>query len=205
MAAYMVPWRLTSNLAARSRPCPAVVSRVVPHVRFYSAPPSADAPPAPSPLLARLKGDLKTAMRAKDAARLAVLRSVLAAVTNASKTARPVATDAQLVALLQKTARASEDATAEFRGAGRADLVDKEQRQIDILREYVAASGVAVADAGELQSAVEAVVADLTREAGGAKPKLGDVMKALLAPGGPLEGKTVEKADLARVVKDVVA
>jgi uncharacterized protein len=198
MAAYLVPWRLTASFA-RSRPCPAIVSRVVPAVRFYSTPTTDAALP---PLLQKLKGDLKTAMRAKDAARLAVLRSVLAAVTNASKTAKPVATDAQLVALLQKTARASEDATAEFRAAGRDDLVDKEQRQVDILREYVAGSGVAVVAEDDLRAAVAQVVGDL----GGAeaKPKLGDVMKALFAAGGPLEGKSVEKADLARIVKEVV-
>ncbi|KAK7927954.1 hypothetical protein PG985_004952 [Apiospora marii] len=163
--------------------------------------------PPPPPLLQKLKSDLKTAMRAKDAPRLAVLRSVLAATLNASKTASPIATDAQLVALLRKTARASRDAAAEFQDAGRADLVDKEQAQIAILEEYAAGSGVQEVGADELRTIVAGVVTAMTSEGAetaGGKAQMGNVMKKLLAPGGPLEGKDVEKSELAKIVKEVV-
>ncbi|KAK8128317.1 Aspartyl/glutamyl-tRNA amidotransferase subunit B-related protein [Apiospora sp. TS-2023a] len=163
--------------------------------------------PAPPPLLQKLKSDLKTAMRAKDAARLAVLRSILSATLNASKTATPISTDAQLVALLRKTARASRDAAAEFQDAGRADLVEKEQAQIDILDEYAAGSGVQEVGADELRTIVAGVVTAMTSEGGetaGGKAQMGNVMKKLLAPGGPLEGKDVEKSELAKIVKEVV-
>src|ERR1051326_7942459 len=53
-----------------------------------------------NPTLSRLREDLKTAMRAKDAARLSVLRAVLANITNASKTNAPVKDDLALLALL---------------------------------------------------------------------------------------------------------
>lgn len=162
--------------------------------------------PPPPPLLQKLKGDLKTAMRAKDAPRLAVLRSVLAATLNASKTATPIATDAQLIALLRKTQRGNEEASAEARQAGRADLVDKEQAQIKVLEEYVASSGVEVVSEEELRTVVKGVVEAMTAAGGveGGKAKMGEVMKTLLAPGGPLEGKSVEKAQVARAVKEVV-
>lgn len=162
--------------------------------------------PPPPPLLQKLKGDLKTAMRAKDAPRLAVLRSVLAATLNASKTAAPIATDAQLIALLRKTQRGNEEASAEARQAGRADLVDKEQAQIKVLEEYVASSGVEVVSEEELRTVVKGVVEAMTAAGGveGGKAKMGEVMKTLLAPGGPLEGKSVEKAQVARAVKEVV-
>ncbi|KAI1775229.1 GatB/YqeY domain-containing protein [Hypoxylon cercidicola] len=169
--------------------------------RFYSS----DAP-AP-PLLQKIKADLKTAMRAKDAARLTAIRSILAANLNASKTAQPITTDAQLVALLRKTARASADASAEFAAASRQDLVDKEQAQIAVLEEYAAASGVEEVGEDQLRAVVAGVVTALTSEGGAAaadgKVRMGDVMKKLLAPGGPLEGKDVERALLARIVKEV--
>ncbi|KAK6828620.1 hypothetical protein PG990_010315 [Apiospora arundinis] len=171
--------------------------------RQYS---SSDEPPPP-PLLQKLKADLKTAMRAKDAARLAVLRSILSATLNASKTATPISTDAQLVGLLRKTARASRDAADEFRTANRQDLVDKEQAQIDILEEYAAGSGVQEVGADELRTIVAGVVTAMTSEGGeatGGKAQMGNVMKKLLGPGGPLEGKDVEKAELAKIVKEVV-
>lgn len=144
-------------------------------------------------------------MRAKDAARLTAIRSILAASLNASKTASPIATDAQVVALLRRTQRASADASAEFAAASRQDLVDKEQAQIGILEEYAAASGVEELDEEQLRAVVAGVVTALTSEGGGGdgKVRMGDVMKKLLAPGGPLEGKDVERALLARIVKEV--
>ncbi|KAI4867103.1 GatB/YqeY domain-containing protein [Hypoxylon rubiginosum] len=184
--------RFTSpTTPSSSRTCP----------RFYSS----DAPPPAPPLLQKIKADLKTAMRAKDAARLTAIRSILAASLNASKTASPIATDAQVVALLRRTQRASADASAEFAAASRQDLVDKEQAQIGILEEYAAASGVEELDEEQLRAVVAGVVTALTSEGGGGdgKVRMGDVMKKLLAPGGPLEGKDVERALLARIVKEV--
>ncbi|KAI1142205.1 GatB/YqeY domain-containing protein [Hypoxylon sp. FL0543] len=170
--------------------------------RFYS---SAELPPPP--LLQKLKGDLKTAMRAKDAPRLTAIRSILTATLNASKTAAPITTDAQLVALLKKTQRASLDASAEFAAANRQDLVDKEQAQVAVLEEYIAQSGVEDVSEDQLRTIVAGVVTALTSEAAlpaaGEKARFGDVMKKLLAPGGPLDGKSVEKAQVAKIVKEV--
>ena len=172
-----------------------------PVMRLYSS----DSAPAPPPLLQKIRGDLKAAMRAKEATRLGVLRSVLAATLNASKTAAPINTDAQLVALLRKMTRASQDAAEEFRGAGRGDLEQKEQEQIKILDEYVAGSGVQDVSADDLRIMVAGVVTALASEGEvQGQAKMGDVMKKLLAPGGPLEGKSVEKAELAKVVKEVL-
>ncbi|KAI0848086.1 GatB/YqeY domain-containing protein [Daldinia vernicosa] len=177
--------------------------------RFYS---SEEAPPPP-PLLQKIKGDLKTAMRAKDAPRLTAIRSVLSAVLNASKTASPITTDAQLVALLRKSQRASDDAAAEFQAAGRQDLVDQERLQVAILGEYVAASGFEEISEAELRTVVAGVLTAMTSEAAASvppttagdtsSPPFGVVMKTLLAPDGPLAGKNVDKAQLAKIVKEL--
>ncbi|KAI0009728.1 GatB/YqeY domain-containing protein [Xylariaceae sp. FL0662B] len=186
---HLLHARSTAPLPSSSRTSHAYIP-----IRFYSSD-----PPAP-PLLQKIKADLKTAMRNKDAARLTAIRSVLSATLNASKTANPIATDAQLVALLRRTQRASADASAEFTAAGRADLVDKEQAQIAVLDEYIAGSGVEELTEDQLRTIVADVVAAATAEG---KPKMGDVMKRLLAPGGPLEGENVEKGQLAQIVKQV--
>ena len=161
-------------------------------------------PPAP-PLLQKLKGGLKAAMRAKDAARLTVLRSVLSATLNASKTASPIATDAQLVALLKKTRASSLEAAGEFTAAGRADLADGERAQVAVLDEYVAGSGVQELDGNALRDIVAATVQAAREAAADDKVRIGDVMKKLLVPGGPLDGKSFDKAELAKVVKEAVA
>ncbi len=154
--------------------------------------------PAP-PLLQKLKADLKTAMRAKDAARLSVLRAALSSTLNASKTPSPITTDVALVALLRKQARGCAEARDEFAAAGRDDLAVKEAAQIAVLDEYMAGSGVEELSGDQLRTVVRDVVAGFGDE----KPKLGDVMKTLLAPGGPLDGKNVQKAEVARVVKEI--
>jgi uncharacterized protein len=155
----------------------------------------------PPPLLARLQGDLKAALKAKDAARLSVLRSILAATLNASKTGSPVRTDAQLVALLRRAARASADAVAEFRAAGREDLVDKEEAQIAVLQGYVATSGISTVEGEALRGLVEGVKAELDAEGVVGKQVMGEAMKRVLAR---LEGKDADKTEITRLVKQVV-
>lgn len=165
--------------------------------RFYST----DAADTPPPLLSKLKGDLKTAMRAKDTPRLSVLRAILAANLNASKTAAPIRTDVQLVALIRKIQKGAMDAAAEAKAAGRDDLVQKEQLQIDVLEEYVAGSGVQTLGEAELKALVQGAV-DASKAAGvQAKAIIGDVMKRL---SGALEGKDVDKKELSKMVKDLL-
>ncbi|CAK7240355.1 MAG: hypothetical protein STHCBS139747_001794 [Sporothrix thermara] len=179
-----------------SSPFPAIsASQNCASRRLYS---SDDAPPAP-PLLAKLKGDLKAAMKAKDKARLTVLRSVLAATLNASKTAQPIDTDAKLVALLRKTARTSQDAAAEFKDAGRTDLAEKEQEQIKILEAYAQEGAGESLSPEQVKAAAETVLSEL--KAAGGSVRAGDVIKQLLAPGGPLDGKDFNKAEMAQIVK----
>jgi uncharacterized protein YqeY len=143
-------------------------------------------------------------MRAKDAPRLAVLRSVLSATLNASKTASPIRTDQQLVALLRKQAKQQRESVNEFRSAGREDLVEKEESQIKVLEEYAESSGVQTVSGEELRGIVEALKTELAAEDLTGNKALGEAMKRLFAPGGPLEGKDVEKAEVAVMVKEVM-
>ncbi|KAI1491367.1 GatB/YqeY domain-containing protein [Biscogniauxia mediterranea] len=201
--------RLTTSFLRTHRLSPIIPVSLpsLPHHHLPSYSYSTDAASAPAPpLLQKLKSDLKAAMRAKDAPRLAVLRSILAATLNASKTSAPVVTDAQVVALLRRARRAADEAAAEARGASRPDLVEREEAQARVLDEYVAGSGVEELTPEALRAVVAEVVAAAKegKEGDAAKVRVGDVMKALLAPGGPLDGKDVEKGELAKVVKEVV-
>ncbi|KXX77356.1 Altered inheritance of mitochondria protein 41, mitochondrial [Madurella mycetomatis] len=120
-------------------------------LRASLAPYSTEA--APPPLLSKLKNDLKIAMKAKDTNRLAALRSVLAATVNASKTATPITTNAQLIALLIKMAKKSRDAAAQAREAGRAELAEKEEAEQRILEAYATGSREVIKDIVEMHKA----------------------------------------------------
>ncbi|KAK4091041.1 hypothetical protein Purlil1_4621 [Purpureocillium lilacinum] len=165
--------------------------------RLYST--TDDAPP---PFLSKLKADLKTAMRAKDAPRLSVLRAIMSANLNASKTATPIKTDVQLVALIRKIQKSALDAAAEAQAAGRQDLVDKENEQARILDGYLADSGVQSLGEAELKALVQDAV-EASRAAGtAAKSLMGDVMKRLA---GALEGKDVDRKQVASLVKELTS
>lgn len=162
---------------------------------------SSEAPPPP-PLLAKLKNDLKTAMRAKDTNRLSVLRSVLAETLNASKTDKPIKTDVQLVSLLQKSARKAQEAAAEARDAGREDLVEKEEAQQRIFEEYAASSGVEEMGEPELRKLVETAKAKLVAE-GVTTALRGQMIKRILGPGGLLDGVAVDKKLAAKIIMEL--
>ncbi|KAL7816619.1 hypothetical protein V8C26DRAFT_428867 [Trichoderma gracile] len=166
--------------------------------RFYSA--DADAPPPP--LLQKLKGELKAAMRAKDAPRLSVLRSIMSANLNASKTASPIRTDVQLVALIRKLQKSAQDAVADAQTAGRDDLVQKENQQIAILDEYIAASGVQTIGEAEIRVLINEAI-EAAKGAGAAgKSLMGDVMKRV---NSALEGKDVDRKSVAALVKELTS
>jgi len=137
-------------------------------------------------------------MRAKDQARLSVLRSVIADITNRSKTSSPVTDDLALLSLLRSRISAAKGAVEEFKKAHREDLVHKEQAQVDILDEY--AGGVKTVHVDDIKIAVKSVFESLKSE--GKKVVLGDVLKGVLGPGSALEGKPVQKSEVVRIVKE---
>ena len=134
-------------------------------------------------------------MRAKDKPRLTVLRALLAEITNASKTTKPVSTDAALYSLLSKQIKASQAAVQEFEAAKRQDLVDKEQGQLDILEGYL----------GQIEVVGEEEIRNLVREeVGGAKGdvKAGQVIGRVM---GKIKSRAVDSEVVKRVVEEEVA
>lgn len=139
-------------------------------------------------------------MRAKDTLRLAVLRTILADITNASKTSSPINDDLSLLALLKKKISQSQTAIEEFYQADRKDLVRKEKEQLNVLNEY--AGTVKVMSRDDVKEVVKATIEEI--KASGRKVALGDVMKSIVGPGGKLEGKPVEKATVVGVIREEI-
>ncbi|KJZ79207.1 hypothetical protein HIM_01358 [Hirsutella minnesotensis 3608] len=154
------------------------------------------------PFLTKLKGELKAAMRAKDVPRLAVLRAIMSANLNASKTAQPIKTDVQLVALIRKMQKGAQDAVSEAQSAGRDDLVDKETQQIRIMDEFLAGSGVETLGEAEVKALVQDAVAASKSAGTAAKALYGDVMKRLVVA---LEGKDVDRKQVGALAKELTS
>ncbi len=92
--------------------------------------------------LDRLNEDLKQAMRDKDKVRRRTLRSLRAALKNKEIDQRENGEEASLseqdqLAVLRKQVSQREDSIEQYEKAGRDDLVQKEQDELDILEEYM--------------------------------------------------------------------
>ncbi|MCE2969886.1 MAG: GatB/YqeY domain-containing protein [Burkholderiales bacterium] len=120
----------------------------------------------------RITEDMKDAMRAKDAARLGTIRLLQAAIKQREVDERIVADDALVLAIVEKQIKQRKESIAQFRTAGRADLVDKEEAELAVLQAYLPAQ---MSDA-ELEAAVAAAIAEAG--AGGVQA-MGKVMAAL--------------------------
>ena len=107
-------------------------------------------------LKAQLTEDMKTAMRAKDSASLSTIRLVNAAIKQYEVDERNEADDARVVAILTKMIKQRKDSAQIYADAGRADLADKENAEINVLNRYMPA----MMSADEIQAAVAAAIAD---------------------------------------------
>jgi uncharacterized protein len=142
-------------------------------------------------------------MQNKDSNRLSALRALLSQTLNASKTSSPINTDMQMLSLLRKSTAQSKAASEEFKRNGREDLAKKEEDQVRVLEEY--AGDVAVVGEEEIRGRVEGVIVSLRGEGSGeAKLQTGDVLKAVFKP-DVFGEKNVERGEVARVVKEVLA
>ncbi len=96
----------------------------------------------------RITEDMKSAMRARDAARLNAIRLVLAAIKQKEVDERIELTDADVLTILDKMLKQRKDSITQFEAAARHDLADQEKFEVGVLQEYMpqALSETEVAD-----------------------------------------------------------
>jgi uncharacterized protein YqeY len=77
--------------------------------------------------------DMKTAMRAKEAGRLATMRLILAEIKRKEVDERIEVNDEQTVAIVEKMIKQRKDSITQFEAGGRADLADIEKAELAVL------------------------------------------------------------------------
>ncbi|HVL19482.1 MAG TPA: GatB/YqeY domain-containing protein [Amaricoccus sp.] len=88
----------------------------------------------------RFAGDLKDAIKSKDAPRVSTLRLICAAVKDrdiAARTEDSGVGDAEVLAILAKMIRQREESARIYEEAGRLDLAEQERGEIAIIRGYL--------------------------------------------------------------------
>jgi len=121
--------------------------------------------------------DMKTAMRAKDAARLLTIRGLLAALKQKEVDERVTLDDAAVVGIIDKLIKQRKDSIAQFGTAGRTDLVDKETAELQVLEGYLPKR----LNAQEVAAEVAKIVAELGASGPGDMGKVMGAVKTRLA------------------------
>ena len=129
--------------------------------------------------------DMKSAMRAKEVARLGTIRLLLAAIKQREVDERIVLDDAAVIATIEKMIKQRKDSISQFEKAQRDDLVAIEAAEMEVLQVYLPAQ---LSDA-EVAAAVTAAVA----ATGATGPQ--DMGKVI----GALKARLAGKADMGKV------
>jgi uncharacterized protein YqeY len=133
----------------------------------------------------KITEDMKNAMRAKEAARLATIRLLTSAIKQKEVDERIEVNDEQVLSIIEKMIKQRKDSITQFEAGGRQDLADIEKSELVILSTYMPA---ALSEA-EVQAEVQAAVV----ASGAAGPQdMGKVM-AILKP------KLAGRADMTAV------
>ena len=142
-------------------------------------------------LKARITEDMKTAMKAKESAKLAAIRLLLAAVKQKEVDERVELDDTAVAAVIEKLVKQRKDSVTQYEAANRQDLADIEKAEIEILSAYLPEK----MGSEEVAAAVAAAVTQTGAKGPADMGKLMAVLKPQLAG----------KADMAEVSKLVKA
>ena len=139
---------------------------------------------------ARFQDDLKTAMKARDTARVMTIRGILTEITRLEKEVCRPANETEIVQILKRERARREEALGFARQGNRPDLIAQNEAEARILDAYIPA-GVG---AEEIRAVIETKIA-----AGAAQ--IGPLMKALKDEfGARLDGKLASE-----LVKEALA
>lgn len=133
----------------------------------------------------KLQQDLKEAMKSKDVFKRETIRFLMSAIKQVEVDERKELSDDDIYKIIQKSIKQREDASRQYREAERPDLYEKEEKEAELLKEYLPAQ---LSDA-ELKSIIEEVIAQTG--ACGMKD-MGKVMKEVTAKvGSGADGKRI--------------
>ncbi|CAG0124857.1 putative protein YqeY [Rhodocyclaceae bacterium] len=129
--------------------------------------------------------DMKTAMRAKDGARLGAIRLLLAAIKQREVDERIEVSDTDVIAVIEKMIKQRRDSITQYEAAARQELADAEKFEISVLQAYMPQP--------MSEAEVAAAIADAIASSGAKSPQEMGKVIALLKP------QLAGRADMGKV------
>ena len=135
----------------------------------------------------RLIDEMKEAMKSNDKLRLSTIRMIRSAAKNKEIEQRQKLNDEDIQRVIQGMIRRGEDSLEQFRAGGRMDLVEKESKELEILRSFLPQSLSQEDILKMIDQSVEEVQASSLKD-------LGKVMKSVMPKlQGKADGKLVNQ------------
>ncbi|HET8936809.1 MAG TPA: GatB/YqeY domain-containing protein [Polyangiales bacterium] len=142
----------------------------------------------------KISEDLKAAMRAKDSVRLDAIRSVRAAITLREVEKQRELNDDEVIEVVRSLRKQKLESIEMFQSGGRADLVERETREKEVLESYLPQAPT--------REAVEQTVAQIISELGASSVKdMGRVMQASKERLSGADGKLLSEVVRAQLAK----
>ncbi len=141
----------------------------------------------------KLMSDMKEAMKARQADRLVIIRSIRSAVRQTEIDGKLDLDDNGVIGVVSKELKMRQDSLAEFKKGGRDDLVEKTKKEIDIILSYLPEQ--------LSEEEIRTIVSDAIEKVKAATAKdMGKVMKELMPKvKGKADGKLV-----SNIVKEML-
>lgn len=136
-------------------------------------------------LKSQIGNAVKTAMKAREKERLAVLRLISAELKRVEVDERRDLSDDDVIGILTRMRKQRQDSLTQYRDAGRADLAEQEAFEIEVVQSFLPQPLSEAELAAAIDAAIAATGADNPRD-------MGKVMSVL-------KGKVAGRADLGQV------
>ena len=85
----------------------------------------------------KINEDMKSAMRSKDVALLGTIRLIQAAIKQKEVDERILVDDSSVISIIEKMLKQRNDSIEAFKKANRTDLVDKEEFEVSVLKNFM--------------------------------------------------------------------
>ena len=135
----------------------------------------------------QLLNDMKAAMRDKDEIRKNTVQMVRAAILQVEKDKSIELDDVQIIDIIAKESKKRKDAAVDFEKSGREDLIEKNQKELEILATYLPKQ----LSKDEIAEVVKGVI---SKVGASSIKEMGTVMKAAKEEmGASADGKTINE------------
>lgn len=139
------------------------------------------------PILHDLQNEMKQALKSGDKERLSVIRMLISEIKKVQIDAKKELSDEEIIDVLQRYAKQRKEAAKQYREAGREDLAQKEEKELEIVSQFLPEQ--------LSEEEIRKIVEETIKEVGASSIKdMGKVMQAVMPKvKGRADGSIVSK------------